>query len=91
MAMNPKMPMVMEGIPVMTSAMKRTVAPMRPSDSARNSPQTRPTGMVAAMAMPPMTKVPAMAFQIPPPGIPSGTVEWMKKSVFQAGRPLTTT
>ena len=66
------MPMVMDGTPVMTSAANRTAAAIRPSDSARNSPQVSPTGTDTAVAMAPMTMVPTMAFHTPPPGIPSG-------------------
>ena len=43
------------------------------------------------MAMAVITTVPTMAFHTPPPGTPSGVVEWVKKSTFQAGSPLATT
>ena len=85
------MPMVIEGTPVITSAVKRTAAAILPSDSARNRPQVSPMGTVTAVAMSPISAVPTMAFHTPPPGIPSGVVGWVKKSAFQAGRPLITT
>ena len=85
------MPMVMEGTPVITSAVKRTAAAILPSDSARNSPQSRPRGTVTAVAMNPISAVPTMAFHTPPPGMPSGSVGLVKKSAFQAGSPLITT
>ena len=83
--------MVIEGMPVMTSAVKRTAAAMFPSDSANVSPHSNPIGTVTAVAKKPISAVPTMAFHTPPPGMPSGTVDWVKKSVFQAGSPLTTT
>ena len=66
------MPTVMDGTPVITSAVNRTAAATLPSDSARNSPHSRPSGTVMTVAMNPISAVPTMAFHTPPPGIPSG-------------------
>ena len=89
--MYPKIPTVIEGIPVITSAVNRRAAATRPSDSARKSPTVNPSGTATATAMAVITTVPTMAFHTPPPATPSGVVEWVKKSRFQAGRPLATT
>ena len=64
--------MVMEGTPVITSAVKRTAAATLPSDSARKRPHSSPSGTATAVAMIPISAVPTMAFHTPPPGIPSG-------------------
>ena len=83
--------MVIDGIPVITSATKRITPATFPSDSARKSPQNSPKGTVTAVAMAAISAVPTIALDTPPPGTPSGVVELVKKSAFHAGRPLATT
>ena len=81
------MPMAMDGTPVSTSAAKRTVAAMRPRRSRRNRAVTMPTGMAMAAASPTMIRLPTMALEMPPPGMPGGVGIWVKKSTDRAWMP----
>ena len=53
--------MAMDGMPDMTSAMKRTVAASLPRRSTRKSATAKPTGMAMTAARPTMISVPMMA------------------------------
>ena len=46
-----------------------------------------PTGTAITTARPTIFAEPTIAVEIPPPGIPSGTGAWVRKSDDRPGRP----
>ncbi len=81
------MPMTIDGTPVSRSAPKRIAPARRPRRSYKNSDASTPMGIAMTMASPTIPAVPEIAVETPPPGIPSGTGAWKKKSTDSPGMP----
>src|SRR5881394_1263281 len=89
MNVQPTMPMTIDGVPLSTSAMKRTSQPSRPEPySARYIPAPTPSGTPMIAARPTTMPVPTMALATPPPLWPAGTGLFVKNAQSRDDAPL---